>query len=225
MDANEIYFTFDNYSQNQKFIYFNDNKINFDEKHISDKIIKLFLFLYLFQDEIDENLKKSIKENEVYFYYLINEQWMKLYKEHYEYNELCKYFDVMKNDKLFNYNYKQLKECMKQKNYEKSNEFIFKDLKERNKNFLEENYLKSEIIINTQNIIIKPEINEQEEKNYILLIGNIENANIFYLKYIINFSEENNRKGFFKSFIRNSFDKIMEENENFFTYDNFSQPL
>ena len=130
MEENENFFTYDNFSQNQKFIYFNDNKINFDEKHISDKIIKLFLFLYLFQVEIDENLKKSIKENEVYFYYLINEQWMKLYKEHYEYNELCKYFDVMKNDKLFNYNYKQLKECMKQKNYEKSNEFIFQLVKE-----------------------------------------------------------------------------------------------
>ena len=49
-------------------------------------------------------------------------------------------------------------------NFEIIYEFIFKDLKERNKNFLEENYLKSEIIINTQNIIIKSEINEQEEK-------------------------------------------------------------
>ena len=102
MDANEIYFTFDNYSQNQKFIYFNDNKINFDEKHINDKIIKLFLFLYLFQDEIDENLKKSIKDNGIQFYYLINEQWMKLYKEYYEYKELCTHFERMKNNKLFN---------------------------------------------------------------------------------------------------------------------------
>ena len=130
MDANEIYFTFDNYSQNQKFIYFNDNKINFDEKHINDKIIKLFLFLYLFQDEIDENLKKSIKDNGIQFYYLINEQWMKLYKEYYEYKELCTHFERMKNNKLFNYNYKQLKECLKQNNYEKSNEFIFQLIKE-----------------------------------------------------------------------------------------------
>ena len=119
-----------------KFIQFDDNVMNFDEKHIGDKMIKLFLFLYLFHDEIDDTMKTSIKDNERRFYYLINKQWLKLYSEHYDYGKLCSFFDNMKKKQLFKYNYRQLVEYMKQKDYEKSNEFICQFINEIPKDLL-----------------------------------------------------------------------------------------
>ena len=118
------YFIEYNISQKIKFIQFDDNVMNFDEKHIGDKMIKLFLFLYLFHDEINATMKASIKDNERRFYYLINKQWLKLYTEHYDYGKLYSFFENMKKKQLFKYNYRQLVEYMKQKDYDKSNEFI-----------------------------------------------------------------------------------------------------
>ena len=109
----------------KKFIIFDDNAMNFDEKHIGDKMVKLFLFYYLFSDEINRTLKTSIKDNGRRFYYLINKEWMKIYKEHYDYKKLCGYFDEMRKKQTFTYYYNQLVTITKNKNYEKINEFIF----------------------------------------------------------------------------------------------------
>ena len=78
---------------NKKFIIFDDNAMNFDEKHIGDKMVKLFLFYYLFSDEINRTLKTSIKDNGRRFYYLINKEWMKIYRDYYDYKNLCNLLD------------------------------------------------------------------------------------------------------------------------------------
>ena len=111
-------------------LIFNENKIIFDDSYMGDKMIKIFLFLYLFQDEINQSLRKSIKENGNRIYYLVNKKWMKIYKEYYDYNKLCSYFDNMKKSELFSYIYHQLIESLSNKNEEKANEFIYQLIKD-----------------------------------------------------------------------------------------------
>ena len=129
MEKHKTYFTFENFSQTQQFIYFNDIKKNFNDNYIGDSIIKIFLFLYLVQEDIELKMKDTIKNNGTQFYYIINKQWMKIYKDYYNYEELYTYFEDMKKNKLFNYNYKQLMTCIETKNYEKSDEFMFQLIK------------------------------------------------------------------------------------------------
>ena len=100
----ESYFMKDSSCLNMKFIEFNDIMMNFDEKHIGNKIIKIFLYLYFFNDEIHQIKRKDIKSNGKHFYYLINKEWMKIYREYYDYTNLCNYFDKMKKGESFSYN-------------------------------------------------------------------------------------------------------------------------
>ena len=130
MKKYEKYFKHDYPNINKNFIKFNDIAMNFNENNIGDKIIKLFLNLYLFNDDIENAKKKTIKNNGKMFYYLINKKLMNIYKEYYEYEDLCKYFEKMKNNKLFNYNFKQLLESIKVKNEEDINIFISELIKD-----------------------------------------------------------------------------------------------
>jgi len=57
-----------NIEKNKIIIYFNDKIMDFNEKHIGDKIIKIFLFLFLFNDEINKIIKDDIKNNETRFF-------------------------------------------------------------------------------------------------------------------------------------------------------------
>ena len=107
-----------------RFISYNDSVMNFDENHINDKIIKIFLFIYLSQDEFNQPLKKCISENGNRFYYIINKQWMKIYKDFYEYKKLLGRFDEMKKNKSFDYYHRQLIECMKKKDIKNAGIFI-----------------------------------------------------------------------------------------------------
>ena len=116
--------SFQNLDQKVKLIDFNDSVMNFDEKHIGDKLIKFFLFLYLFENDINQDLKTKIVKNGVRVYYFINKQWMAIYKRYYDYKNLCYYFDGMKNEKSFSYNYKNLLDCINKKDTENANKFI-----------------------------------------------------------------------------------------------------
>ena len=78
-----------------------ENEFNFDKYHIGDKMIKLFFILYLYNEEILKTVKKDIKENGFCYYYLINKDWMQIYKEYYNYNEISSFLDEIK----------KLKEC------------------------------------------------------------------------------------------------------------------
>ena len=114
----------------QHIIQFNDTNMNFDENHLENKMIKLFLFLFLFEKEIEQTKKNNIKMNGTNFYYLINETWIDIYKNYYNYQKLSIHFEYMKKNKLFDYNSKQLLECIKNKNYIKGNEFIYQLIKD-----------------------------------------------------------------------------------------------
>ena len=118
-----------NLEKNENPIYFNGNIMNFNERHIGDKMIKLFLFLFLFDLEINNIIKDDIKNNETRFFYLINKKWMKIYKDHYDYNKLLIQFNNMKKKSSFNKDYKQLKEFIKSNNVEKINEISFQLIK------------------------------------------------------------------------------------------------
>ena len=118
-----------NLEKNENPIYFNGNIMNFNERRIGDKMIKLFLFLFLFDFEINKIIKDDIKNNETRFFYLINKKWMKIYKDHYDYNKLLIQFNNMKKKSSFNKDYKQLKEFIKSNNVEKINEISFQLIK------------------------------------------------------------------------------------------------
>ena len=134
----ESYFIRDDSLLSPYYIQFIDSNMNFDENHLDNKIIKIFLFLFLFEEEIEQIKKNSIKINGNCFYYLINKEWMDIYKNFYEYQKLYIHFENMKKNKLFDYNYKQLIECNKNKNNKKVNEFIYQLIKDIPSVILEE---------------------------------------------------------------------------------------
>ena len=105
MEKNQPYFleTKLKINGNEKIIEFNNSSTNFEEKYLGNKMVKLFLLMYLFDEEIEQSLKKEIKNNGTKYYYLINKKWIKLYKEYYEYKKLCSYFDKMNKNKSFSY--------------------------------------------------------------------------------------------------------------------------
>ena len=81
----------------------NNDEYNFDKDHIGNKIIKLFLIYFLLDDEIMQTVKKNINDNGFTFCYLINKEWMKIYKEYYEYNKIYDFLNKLKKtDKNFN---------------------------------------------------------------------------------------------------------------------------
>ena len=177
----ESYFIKDSSCLIFNFIEFNDIIMNFDEKHIGDKIIKIFLYLYFFNDEINQIKQKEIKSNGKHFYYLINKEWMKIYREYYDYINLCNYFEKSKESKSFIY--KQLIENIKDKNDEKINEFIYQLTKDIPRNILP----KLEELKNKQNELIIKLNNIQssiEKKEYIINGGN--NLKYFGENEIIN---------------------------------------
>ena len=124
MEKNQPYFleTKLKINGNEKIIEFNNSSTNFEEKYLGNKMVKLFLLMYLFDEEIEQSLKKQIKNNGTKYYYLINKNWMKLYKEYYEYEILCNYFNKMKN-KSFSYN--DLVVYVKNNNQDKVNKIIY----------------------------------------------------------------------------------------------------
>ena len=77
--------------------YINKRKIEemvFNEKYMRDKMIKLFVIMYLSNDAIKEKLSKDIKSNNgTCNYYLINKEWMKIYRDYYDYKNLCNLLD------------------------------------------------------------------------------------------------------------------------------------
>ena len=109
---------------------FNIDLIDYNEKHIGDKMVKLFLFLYLFNKSLDICILDEIKKNGINFYYIINKNWMKIYKEYYGYNKLCEYFEKLKTNANYNNIVQQIKENIKNKNEEKINELIFNLIKD-----------------------------------------------------------------------------------------------
>ena len=102
-------------------------------------------------------------------------------------------------------------------NFEIVDEFIFNELNKRFDNFSEKNYLKCEVIINEEKIIINYDKSNNKQKiSSFLLIGESNNDSLFNLKYLINFCEENNRKEVFEDFLKNKYETIIKKYESYF---------
>ena len=151
MEKNQPYFleTKLKINGNEKIIEFNNSSTNFEEKYLGNKMVKLFLLMYLFDEEIEQFLKKEIKNNGTKYYYLINKKWIKLYKEYYEYKKLCSYFDKMNKNKSFSYN--DLFVYVKNNKQDKVNKIIYQYSKNIPTDFLkrieEKKIDQSELII------------------------------------------------------------------------------
>ena len=88
--------------------------------------------MYLFNEELEHILEKQIKNNGTKYYYLINKDWIKFYKEYYDYKKLCSYFDKNKSSS----SYKDLVVYIKNNNQEKANKIIYQYTKNIPNDFL-----------------------------------------------------------------------------------------
>ena len=116
----------------------NNDEYNFDKDHIGNKIIKLFLIYFLLDEEIMETIKKNINDNGFGFYYLINKEWMKIYKEYYEYNKIYDFLNKLKKtDKNFNSVSKIIISSLKKNYSDICNNNVAQIIKNIPKDFLE----------------------------------------------------------------------------------------
>ena len=114
----------------------NNNDNNAANKIINSgkDIIKLFIVLYLNYEELNENIKKETKQNINQKYCMINKEFMKIYKEYYNYQKII---NILLNEQsvkteLIKYKNK-INDCIKnQKNYEQYISFIIQQFKDIN---------------------------------------------------------------------------------------------
>ena len=110
----------------------NDNEINnnFHEKNDENKFINLFIILYLNYKNIEDNIKNKIKANSEKKYYLINKDFFKKYKKHYEFEKIANLF---KSDRKIKENIEYYSELIlsninNKKNFDKYIDEIFKHI-------------------------------------------------------------------------------------------------
>ena len=153
------------------------------EDTIFDLIIKIMILLYGFNKEIKEKMKGKIKKSEKYF--LINSEWIKQFKNNYNYPSIYNYL-------LQNYNYSTysqyesninlILENIKNSNIikDKEKEFIIKDMKDISfipfQEKLKNNFMKHYIKFN----IINSKINEMIKKLMLLQKINYYNNHAYY---------------------------------------------
>ena len=78
------------------------NEKDFEKQIYNGKnLIKLFIVLFLFYEELNENINKEIKNNNSETYFLINKEFMKKYKEYYSYNAIVNTIQTNENIKTF----------------------------------------------------------------------------------------------------------------------------
>ena len=121
-------------------------------------ILKLFIILYLHYEELNDNINKEIKSNSNEKYFLINGEFIKKYKEHYNYQQIINKLQNDENVKsVFSQNKKHILDCVKnKKNYETNislivqqfkDEFIFElGNKRKNQNELKHNLVNNNSI-------------------------------------------------------------------------------
>ena len=87
-------------------------------------------------------------------------------------NKIIQALDDQKKFEIIFHNYSFIKYPT---NFEIIDEFIYEDLIKRNDKIYENNYLKCDIIINNENLIIKYDLDENKQNQiFQLLIGNFE---------------------------------------------------
>ena len=96
-------------------------------------------------------------------------------------------------------------------NFEIIDQFVFDDMKIRFDNMQENNYLKCDIIVNNERLLIKCDNKKEILNNIIILIGHLATDSFFNLKKLINFSNANNRNEFFESFAKDNYINLMNK--------------
>ena len=147
------------------------NKIIYEEndKHsLGMKMMKLFLILHIYYEQLNENIKKPLKSNKAGYYYLVNKNWMQKYKSFYKYQKIS---DKIRNTqeiiKIYpEYKKKIIESIEKREDYDEYVYEIIKYIPNKYINILENNMknekdLIKELSINENNKIIgKFSVNE-----------------------------------------------------------------
>jgi len=102
-------------------------------------------------------------------------------------------------------------------NFEIVNKSIFDDLQKRFGLLNENNFVKCDIIVNHQKLLIKLDKKKNEQKNNLLLIGVLDNPPNFTQHYLINFHTESSRKKFFAIFLEDNYEILMNKYKSYFT--------
>ena len=145
--------------KNKKYIL-STNK-TFNKENIGNKMIKLFFLLYLNYQEVEKNISNNIKSNKRRQYYLINKDFMKIYKEYYDYNKISEYFKTEKGKQKLDIYYDKIISSIKKKlNYDN---FIYEIIKTMKDDILVSLENKK---INQDNLIKKLKENESKTNSY-----------------------------------------------------------
>ena len=92
------------------------NKNNFQNKQFGINILKLLIILFLHYEELNEDINKEIKPITYKSYFLINKEFMRKYKEYYNFKEIK--YKLKNNEKIktiFLRNKSQIIYCIKNK--------------------------------------------------------------------------------------------------------------
>ena len=97
----------DNGKKNQNLLNkASDNiEMNLNKNNIPIKLIKIFIVMFLYENDINKIIKSDIKSNQICFYYIINKEWMKIYKEFYEFNKFSEYIKSFSKKEPAHYEY------------------------------------------------------------------------------------------------------------------------
>ena len=95
-----------------KKVQFNKNDSEFIEKKVKNKMIKLIIILYINYKKIEKNIAKNIKEKEKIKYYLINKDFMKIYKNYYEFDKIIESLNSKIDENKFDYYSNEIISCI-----------------------------------------------------------------------------------------------------------------
>jgi len=118
-----------------------NNAVNNNDNNAANKIInsgkdiiKLFIVLYLNYEELNENIKKEAKQNINQKYCIINKEFMRIYKEYYNYQNIINILLNEPNVKAEFLKYKNnINYCIKNKvNYDQFISPIIQQFKDGN---------------------------------------------------------------------------------------------
>ena len=163
-----------------------NNNNNENENSSFDLVLKIIILLYGFNKELKDKMKGKLKKSEKYF--LINSEWIKQFKNNYNYSSIYNY--LLQNSNYSTYsqyesNINLILKNIKISSIVKENEFVLKDMKdisyipfqEKLKNNFMQHYIKFNVINSKINEMIKKlltlqNINYNNNHAYYFYIGN-----------------------------------------------------
>ena len=139
----------------------NDNNIAQKKSDIPDDILETLILIYGLNKDIKQKIKNKIKNSESY--YLINFEWMKQFKEYFNYLEISKILEKHTNYKIFSdfeTNIKSLKDEIIQSNINKKEGLFNSDIQI----IPEEEIIKDNLKHYTKFVIVNEKINNLIKK-------------------------------------------------------------